>query len=94
MITLEELKKYQNEQAYQFIILAISELSSDYLDKFFPERYDEGLQDHDIAVFRNYIADNSNTCQYFISELSDDELLEMVQWCSEHSTNVLKANRK
>lgn len=94
MITLEELKKHQNEQAYQFVILAIAELSGDYLDKFFPERYNDGLQDHDIAIFRCYIADNSDTCQYFISELSDDELLKLVRWCSEHTIDILKANRK
>lgn len=94
MITLEELKKHENERAYQFIILAISELSGDYLYKFFPERYDKGLQDHDITIFRDYIIDNSETCQYFINELSDAELLELVRWCSKHSIDILKANRK
>lgn len=94
MITLEELKKHQTEQAYQFIILAIAELSGDYLFKFFPERYDDGLQNHDIVIFRDYIADNSDACQYFISELSDDELLDMIRWCTKHSTDILKANRK
>lgn len=93
MITLEELKKHQNEQAYQFVILAISELSGDYLFKLFPERYDQGLRDHDIAIFRDYMADNADTCQYFISKLDDAELLELVRWCSEHSVDVLKANR-
>lgn len=85
MITLEELKKHQTEQAYQFIILAIYELSGDYLFKFFPERYDEGLQDHDIAIFRDYMADHSDACQYFISKLDDTELLKLVQWCSGYS---------
>lgn len=94
MIILEELKKHQNEQAYQFVILAVSELSSDYLFKFFPERYDQGLRDHDIAIFRDYMADNSDTCQYFISKLDDTELLKLVQWCSGYSIDMLKSNRK
>lgn len=94
MITLEGLKKRQNEQAYQFVILAVSELSGDHLFKFFPERYDQGLQNYDITVFRDYIADHSDACQYFISELGDDELLKLVRWCSEHTIDVFKANRK
>lgn len=94
MITLEGLKKHENEQAYQLVILAIAELSGDYLDKFFPERYDDGLQDYDITVFRDYMADHSDACQYFISELGDDELLDMIKWCSKHSIDVLNMNRK